>query len=251
MEEIYDRILVIDDDVELCSLLAEYLKPEGFRIETAHQGEKGVDMAQTGNFSLIILDVMLPGKINGFDVLRFLRSTTDIPILMLSARGEDVDRIVGLEMGADDYIPKPFNPRELLARIRTILRRSAATVTGIAGSPMTARYRVGCVELDPGARQAYCLEHPIDLTGVEFSLLELLLKNAGRIMSREQLSQDVLGRELSPYDRSIDVHVSKLRKKLGALSTEAGPIKSVRGSGYIYAAPAGAYDPSQEAMPEV
>ena len=235
MDETFERILVIDDDVELCALLEEYLKPEGFKVEAAHQGDKGIDMAQTGKFDLVILDVMLPGKLNGFDVLRQVRAATDVPILMLSARGEDVDRIVGLEMGADDYIPKPFNPRELLARVRTILRRAAQP---LAGSPNTLRYKVGCVELDTASRQAYCLENPIELTGVEFSLLEMFLKNAGRVMSREQLSQEILGRELSPYDRSIDVHVSKLRKKLGIYSAEAGPIKAVRGTGYIYATPA-------------
>ena len=237
MDEIFEHILVIDDDAALCALLSEYLKPEGFQVEVAHSGEKGVEMALAGKFSLIVLDVMLPGKLNGFDVLRNIRHGADVPILMLSARGEDVDRIVGLEMGADDYMPKPFNPRELLARIRTILRRSITPTAGI-GNTGALHYKVGCVELDTGARLAYCSDNQIELTSVEFALLEIFLKNAGRVLTREELTQEVLGRELSPYDRSIDVHVSKLRKKLGGHSSDVGPIKSVRGAGYIYTMPA-------------
>ena len=235
MDSPSERILVIDDDRELCSLLAEYLKPEGFNVETAYNGEMGMDMALSGKYRLLVLDVMLPGRLNGFDVLQRLRAKTTIPVLMLSARGEDVDRIVGLEMGADDYLAKPFNPRELLARVRTILRRSQNGTRGSIDAT-AVRYKVGDVELDSGTYTAYCAGEPVELTVVEFRLLEVLLRNAGRVVIREDLAKEALERALSPYDRSIDVHVSKLRKKLGQGSTGSERIKAIRGSGYMYMA---------------
>lgn len=225
-----DRILIIDDDRELCSLLSEYLKPENYIVDAVYDGKEGLDAAVTGNYHLIILDVMLPGQLNGFNILQWIRSKTTIPVLMLSARGDDIDRIVGLEMGADDYMPKPFNPRELLARIRTILRRSSVSTHAITGEN-AAVYTIGDLELDTNTRSVKCASKPIELTSVEFELLKRLILNAGQVLSRDQLTSDVLGRELSPYDRSIDVHISKLRKKLGA-----NRIKSVRGSGYVYTA---------------
>lgn len=229
-----ERILVIDDDRELCSLLAEYLKPEGFVVEEAHDGERGIEMALDGGYSLLVLDVMLPGRFSGFEVLRKLRARSLMPILMLSARGDDIDRIVGLEMGADDYLPKPFNPRELLARIRTILRRSGEGGRETGVPPGAARFRVGDVELDPGARLAYRGQEPVALTAVEYQLLEVLLQHAGQVVHRDELALKVLNRPLSPYDRSIDVHISKLRKKLGPENSGVERIKSVRGSGYLY-----------------
>jgi len=166
-----DRILVIDDDVELCGLVGEYLTSEGFRTEAVHDGERGLEEATHGDYILIVLDVMLPG-INGFEVLRRLRATSRIPVLLLTARGEDVDRIVGLEIGADDYLPKPFNPRELVARIRAILRRTKDEKG--SGPPVPAVVRVGDIELDPATRTVIQAGKPVELTSVEFSLLEVL-----------------------------------------------------------------------------
>jgi two-component system response regulator CpxR len=228
-----DRILVIDDDVELCGLVSEYLGPEGFQVEAVHDGKSGLERALTGNYLLIVLDVMLPGM-NGFDVLRNVRDKSKIPVLLLTARGEDVDRIVGLEIGADDYLPKPFNPRELVARIRAVLRR---TTGGGNGDNVPEAVRVGEVELDPATRTVRQNGKALDLTSVEFNLLEVLLREAGRVVTRERLVDSVLSRKFSPFDRSIDMHVSKLRKKLG--DSEAGDdhIKTVRGVGYIFARP--------------
>jgi len=231
-----DRILIIDDDFELCSLVTEYLAAEGFRVESVHDGETGLERASAGHYLLVVLDVMLPG-ISGFDVLRRLRATSRIPVLLLTARGEDVDRIVGLEIGADDYLPKPFNPRELVARIRAILRRSAADPKSL-GSPRPPEIlRVGDIELDPATRTVRHAGEPVELTSVEFNLLEVLLHEAGRVVTREQLVSAVLSRKFSPFDRSIDMHVSKVRKKLGDLNGDEEHIKTVRGVGYILARP--------------
>lgn len=229
-----DRILVIDDDVELCSLVGEYLEPEGFQIEAVHDGNEGLERALTGNHLLIVLDVMLPG-INGFDLLRRIRNSSKIPVLLLTARGEDVDRIVGLEIGADDYLPKPFNPRELVARIRAILRRTQKPEN--AGEAIPEILRVGDIELDPATRSVRQHGKPVELTSVEFNLLQVLLSEAGRVVTRERLADTVLGRKFSPFDRSIDMHVSKVRKKLGDSDNGADHIKTVRGVGYIFAHP--------------
>jgi two-component system response regulator CpxR len=230
-----DRILIVDDDIELCSLVSEYLAPEGFRVESVHDGETGLQRALSGNYLLVVLDVMLPG-ISGFDVLRRIRGTSRVPVLLLTARGEDVDRIVGLEIGADDYLPKPFNPRELVARIRAILRRtSAQPKSGLPHAPQILR--VGDIELDPATRIVKHGGEPVDLTSVEFNLLEVLLREAGRVVTREELVSAVLSRKFSPFDRSIDMHVSKVRKKLGDTNGEAEHIKTVRGVGYILARP--------------
>jgi len=230
-----DRILVIDDDAELCSLVGEYLEPEGFQIDAVHDGNLGLERALNGDYLLIVLDVMLPG-LNGFDLLRRLRVGSKTPVLLLTARGEDVDRIVGLEIGADDYLPKPFNPRELVARIRAILRRTQGGGRADAGA-IPEVIRVGDVELDPATRTVLRDGIPVDLTSVEFNLLHALLRDAGRVVTREQLVDTVLSRKFSPFDRSIDMHVSKVRKKLG--DSESGPdhIKTVRGVGYIFAHP--------------
>jgi two-component system, OmpR family, response regulator CpxR len=233
-----DRILVIDDDVELCSLVEEYLEPEGFQIEAVHDGTRGLDRALNGDHLLVVLDVMLPGM-NGFDVLRRIRNTSRIPVLLLTARGEDVDRIVGLEIGADDYLPKPFNPRELVARIRAILRRTQAGEKGgeRVDDQIPDVVQVGDIELDPATRIVRQNGKPIELTSVEFNLLHVLLREAGRVVTREHLVDAVLSRKFSPFDRSIDMHVSKVRKKLGDSDNGSDHIKTVRGVGYIFAHP--------------
>jgi two-component system, OmpR family, response regulator CpxR len=235
-----DRILVIDDDVELCSLVTEYLEPEGFEVESAPDGTRGLEQALSGEHLLVVLDVMLPG-LNGFEVLRRLRDKSKIPVLLLTARGEDVDRIVGLEIGADDYLPKPFNPRELVARIRAILRRTRTSERG-SGQP-SELLRVGEVELDPGTRTVLQRGKPVELTSVEFNLLHVLLREAGRVVPRERLVDIVLSRKFSPFDRSIDMHVSKIRKKLGESESGVDHIKTVRGVGYIFTRP---QDPTEK-----
>ncbi len=224
------RILVIDDDHELCELVTEYVSAEGFLVDAVHDGEAGLREALAGNYALVLLDVMLPGT-NGFEVLRRLRTRSMIPVIMLTARGDDVDRIVGLEMGADDYLPKPFNPRELVARIRAILRRSDLPPDG------RTVVEVGDVRLDSGARTVAVRGEDLRVTAVEFEVLERLIRAAGSVVSREQLTRDVLDREYSALDRAIDMHVSNLRKKLGAEYMGTERIKTVRGVGYVYTLP--------------
>jgi len=230
-----DRILMVDDDTELCSLLEEFLRSEGFRLESVNEGEKGVERACGGEYALVILDVMLPG-IGGFEVLRRIRAAAAIPVLMLTAHGEELDRILGLEMGADDYVPKPFNPRELVARIRAVLRRTR-TVRPEGEPELSPVHSVGDVQVDEGTREVRRGGAPLELTGAEFNILAELLRNAGRIVSRSMLAEKALGRPLSPFDRSVDMHVSNLRKKLGAKVGNIERIKTVRGAGYIYANP--------------
>lgn len=239
-----ERVLLIDDDIELCELVRELLSADGFAVECAHDGESGVHRGLHEQFAILLLDVMLP-KMNGLEVLRRLRQSTSTPVLMLTARGDDVDRILGLELGADDYLPKPFHPRELTARIRAILRRTQpAAGAGKHERPerpeRPERLVSGDIELDNATRAVRRGGVWLDLTSVEFDLLERLLRAAGRIVTREELVKDVLGREFSPFDRSIDMHLSNLRKKLGhEIHTADGPIeriKSVRGVGYLYAA---------------
>jgi len=225
-----ERILVIDDDVELCALVAEYLAGEGVQAECIHEGDLGLQRAVKGEHILIVLEVMLPGM-NGFEVLKRLRATSRMPVLLLTARGEDVDRILGLELGADDYLPKPFNPRELVARIRAILRRTQGL--GDAKQPVL---QAGGIELDTATRTVRQAGVPVELTSVEFGLLEVLLRSAGQVVTREKLAATVLGRKFAPFDRSIDMHVSKVRKKLGDTGGSEDLIKTVRGSGYIFAA---------------
>jgi len=239
-----ERILAIDDDVALCELLTEYLSSEGFYVESAHDGEEGLETAYGGEYDLIVLDVMLP-KINGFEVLRHLRSRSNTPVIVLTARGETVDRIVGLEIGADDYLAKPFNPRELVARIRAILRRIRQEREEGQTQPIPEILRVGDVEMHISTRLALLSGKAVNLTGMEFSLLEILLRKAGRFVPREELIRSVLGRSPYPYDRSIDVHISRLRKKLGHMVDGTERIKTIRNIGYLYVltnpAPAGPY----------
>ena len=223
-----DRVLIVDDDVQLCRLLAERLGTEGFTIEAVHDGVRGLERALSLEHALVVLDLMLPGM-GGLDVLRRLRTKSPIPVLILTARGEDIDRILGLEIGADDYVAKPFNPRELIARVRAILRRSSSTAAS-AGPLVTVD-----ICLDPHSREATLKDAPLNLTSVEFTLLELLLRQAGHIVTREHLTESVLGRKLGPFDRVIDVHISNIRKKLGP-SDHGQRIKSIRGSGYLFVA---------------
>ena len=219
------RVLLIDDDVELCGLLREFLKREGFEVEAEHEGRRGLERALAGDADLIVLDVMLPGM-DGFEILRRLRAQSRVPVLMLTARGEDVDRIVGLELGADDYVPKPFNPRELAARIRAILRRIEARPAAEHG-----RLEVNGVMIDPGTREAWCDGQPVELTTLEFDILELLMRAAGRVVSRDDLMESIYNRKTTPFDRSIDMHISHLRKKL---ERTRSIIKTIRGVGYQF-----------------
>lgn len=231
MEE--NRILVIDDDAELCELLGEYLGQEGFVVESVSDGAAGLERTLSGVHALVVLDVMLP-EMNGFVLLRRIRERSKVPVLMLTARGDDVDRIVGLEMGADDYLPKPFNPRELVARIRAVMRRAAASEVSPESPDRPECVRVGDVELSPQTRVVRRGGEVVELTSVEFSLLEVLLRSAGAVVSREELSGSALGRKLSAYDRSVDVHMSSLRRKLGHRVGEMERIKNIRGVGYMY-----------------
>jgi DNA-binding response OmpR family regulator len=238
-----ENVLIIDDDRELCELVAELLGEEGFAVEFSNRSDAGLERALSGEHALVVLDVMMPGM-NGFEVLRRLRAEgSDVHVMMLTARGDDVDRIVGLEIGADDYLPKPFNPRELIARIQAILRRArparaeAAQVSEL-GPP--TRINIGDVEVDTGMRQVWRGGEAVELTNVEYEILVQLLGGAGLVVKREDLVRTVLGRELSVFDRSIDMHISHLRKKLGHRVGEAERIKTVRGVGYVYARPAGA-----------
>ena len=224
------KILLIDDDEELCELVSEYLTVEGFEVEAVHNGESGLSKALENKHDLIILDVMLPKK-NGFDVLRDLRQKSKIPVLMLTARGDDMERIVGLEIGADDYLSKPFNPRELVARLRAILRR---TTNDEENQNSNEKILVDDIEVSVSARSAKRNGEDLNLTGVEFDLLVNLLRNAGSIAKKEDLSLQVLERRLSPFDRSLDMHVSNLRKKLGARENGEERIKTIRSVGYIY-----------------
>ncbi|HEX6279498.1 MAG TPA: response regulator transcription factor [Pyrinomonadaceae bacterium] len=223
------KVLIIDDDEELCELVSEYLGVEGFDTEVVNDGASGLDAARSGKYDLAILDVMLP-KMNGFEVLKNLRQDSRLPVLMLTARGDDMERIVGLESGADDYLPKPFNPRELVARLRAILRRS----TGDGSDNGSDKIVVDDLELSEASRSAKMQGEEVILTSVEFDLLKHLLLDAGKVIKKEDLSIRVLDRELSPFDRSLDMHISNLRKKLGLRDDGSERIKTVRSVGYIY-----------------
>jgi two-component system response regulator CpxR len=226
------HLLVVDDDAELCQLLSEYLVPEGYEVETVHSGVEGVERALSGDHALVVLDVMLP-DVRGFEVLRQVRARSRMPVLMLTARGNEQDRILGLEMGADDYLPKPFNPRELCARIEAILRRSSedhGPIDALAASDLA----VDDVSMNKASRVVRRAGEAIDLTTVEFDLLDALLRGAGRVIPRDELVRTVLNRPFSPFDRSIDTHVSNLRRKLGPRAGGVERIKSVRGIGYQY-----------------
>lgn len=224
------RILLADDDVELSDMLSQYLAAEGFAVDTANDGETALAKARAGDYDVIVLDVMMP-RMNGFDVLRGLRPRTLTPVLMLTARGDDVDSIVGLELGADDYLAKPCNPRVLLARVRAVLRRAE---TAGPRDAVPEVLRLDDLEMHLGTRAVVCAGQSVTMTSTEFSVLEVLLREAGHVVAKTDLSERALGRKLMRYDRSLDMHVSSLRKKLGPLPNGEERIKTVRGVGYQY-----------------
>ena len=221
-----NHVLLVDDDTLLTELISEYLTAEGLKVSAVHDGEAGIKAAEENHYDVIILDSMMP-KVNGLDVLKTIRKSSHIPIIMLTAKGDDIDRIIGLEMGADDYVPKPCTPRELLARINAILRRSRPkTDSAVENRDLI----VGDLHLSSSKRQVVFKNKPLDLTSTEFNLLEVLVKNAGQVVSKETLSEEALERKLVKFDRSIDVHISSIRHKLG----QPELIQTVRGLGYQY-----------------
>ncbi len=217
------RILIVDDDEELAGLLSELLTREGFRVDMQHDGPKGLAAALGGGYDLMVLDVMLPGM-DGFEILRRVRRESRLPVLMLTARGEDEDRIIGLELGADDYLPKPFNTRELVARVRAIMRRLEERRPGV-------KFEVNGISIDPGTRDVTRDGVPVEVTTFEFDILETLMRAAGRVVSRDDLMEELYGRKATPFDRSVDMHISHLRKKLEG---DKPLIKTVRGVGYQF-----------------
>jgi two-component system, OmpR family, response regulator CpxR len=224
------RLLIADDDKELCHLLRDYLQQEDFSVSLVHDGQSAIDAIAENSYDLLILDVMMPLK-NGFEALNEIRRKSELPIIMLTARGEKVDRIVGLEMGADDYMAKPCDPRELVARIRAVTRR-ANQKTSPENEPVTAS--INGVFIDCANRQVSLDNQPVDCTSTEFAILALLMQRAGKLISKEDISQTCLGKKLQVFDRSIDMHISNLRKKLGDYQADKPRIKTVRGVGYQY-----------------
>ena len=220
------RVLLVDDDEALTEMLLDFLQPERMDVTTCASGEQGLDTLRGSNFDLVVLDIMLPG-IDGLEVLKSLRQFSNIPVIMLTARGDDIDRIIGLEFGADDYLAKPFNPRELLARIKAILRRAP-----VSNAP-DKRLTVGAIQLDPQRRQVTVGDRSLELTGTEFEILRCLLTSPGVVVSKDELSERALGRRLMPYDRSIDTHISNLRGKLLRAGADTGTISNQRGVGYV------------------
>ena len=229
-----DSILIVDDDRKLCRLIHDYLEPLGYEVSAAHTGPEGLTIALQNTFSAIILDVMLPGM-NGFDFLRQLREKSNVPVLMLTGRGEEPDRIVGLELGADDYLPKTFSTRELLARLRAVLRRSEAV--RVQSEERTPAVVVGKLRVDAESRVAAVGDQALELTAVEFELLLALAKAAGRVRTREQLLNEIADRNFDVFDRSIDVHISSLRRKLGDDPRSPHFIVTVRSAGYMLRRP--------------
>lgn len=225
------RVLLVDDDLELTAMLTQYLTREGFEVHAVHDGHAAVREATTGRYSIVVLDVMMP-RLSGMEALRRIRSSAQVPVLMLTARGDNVDRIVGLDMGADDYVPKPCTPAELAARIRAILRRTEhqKEAAGIPRGPV--QLQAGPLVLNPGNRRAAWRGAPLELTGTEFNLLEVLARHAGELVSKEDISLQAFGQPLARFDRRIDVHISSIRQKLGARSDGQSWIQSVRGKGY-------------------
>ncbi|WP_263415766.1 response regulator transcription factor [Terriglobus albidus] len=222
-----ESVLIVDDDIQLCDMLQHYLSTHGWRVSTAHTGEEGIRHAREEEPDLLILDVMLP-DIEGFEVLRRLHKIRPYRVLLLTARGEEVDRIVGLEMGADDYLGKPFNPRELMARMKAILRRSQHSADPVSSSA-SSEFRV-----DARKREIFFRERRIPLTDIEFTLLQYLLGRVDEVVSRDDISMALFERESRPYDRAVDMNISRLRKKLEELSGFCGKIRSIRNSGYMF-----------------
>ena len=222
-----NKLLLIEDDQELSELLVQLLTMEGYEVDTASDGESGLAIALKEQHQMVLLDVMLP-KLNGFDVLKKLRQTSQLPVLMLTAKGDEIDRVIGLEFGADDYLPKPFNDRELLARIKAILRRSQII------PQKSQQLQLGDVYLHHGRQEAKCGDVTLDLTGTEFLLLAELLESPGELLDKNGLNQKVLGKRLQAFDRSLDMHMSNLRKKIPQPEDGLPRIKTVRGHGYIW-----------------
>ena len=229
-----ESVLLIDCDRELCEVVKQCLEKEGLNAEIVHEAEEGLRRALSADHAIVILDIVLSG-LNGFELLRGLRAKSQIPVVVTTTRSEEVDRIVALEIGADDYLIKPFNPRELIARIRAVLRRVRSC--DAEGTLSSHRVIVADVEMDTAARRTFRAGEPVILTAMEFDLLQVLLRNAGRVVAREDLAQSALGRQFSPLDRSIDLHVSHLRRKLGQYPAGSARIKAIRGIGYLYALP--------------
>jgi two-component system, OmpR family, response regulator CpxR len=227
-----NQLLIIDDDHALVNLLKRFLEAESFHVDAAYDHNAGLAAALADRHELIILDVMLPGG-SGFELLKALRRHSAVPVLLLTARGEAVDRILGLEIGADDYLAKPFDPRELVARIRAVLRRTRDAASGTTRGDHDEVLKVGDIAMSLGSRTVTCSGEPIELTSVEFNVLELLLRNAGNVVTREQIAEVALGRPLNAFDRSVDVHVSRLRKKLGGFAGTDDLIRPIRGIGYF------------------
>lgn len=223
-------VLLVDDDLELTAMLSQYLVREGFDVHAVHDGQAGVTEATSGRYAIAVLDVMMP-RLSGMEALRRIRSSSKVPVLMLTARGDNVDRIVGLDMGADDYVPKPCTPGELVARIRAILRRTQAR-DDAAPSTGIRTLNAGGLTMAPGNRQATWFGEPLELTGTEFSLLEVLARQAGQLVSKQDISQQAFGCPLARFDRRIDVHISSIRQKLGLRPNGESWIQSVRGLGY-------------------
>jgi DNA-binding response OmpR family regulator len=225
------QVLMIDDDAKLCRLVRDYLEPLGFRVTSVHDGRRGLEMATGSEWDVVILDVMLPGM-DGFEILRKLRATSNVPVLMLTARGDETDRIVGLEIGADDYLPKTFSSRELLARLRAVLRRSSHRETQPA-EQAASELVVGPLRISPDSRLAVLEDKPLTLTPVEFDILWSLARSCGRVKSREVLLDEIRDRDYDVFDRSIDVHISSLRKKLGDDAKSPRFIRTLRSAGYM------------------
>ncbi len=230
------KILMVDDDKKLCRLVADYLAPMGYAVDAAHNGAQGLEMIAAGDYQAVILDVMMP-QMDGFEVLKKLRSQSDVPVLMLTARGDETDRIVGLEMGADDYLPKTFSSRELLARLRAVTRRCATASARAAASEKNNRLVVGELTIDQDGRKVHIGSKKLSLTPIEYDLLTILAKSAGRVLSRDQLLDAIAGRDYEVFDRSVDVHISSLRRKLGENPRQPRFIQTVRTVGYMFKKP--------------
>ena len=228
-----NRLLIVDDDHALVSLLERFLEGEGFQVDAAYDHASGLAAALAGGHELVILDVMLPGG-SGFELLKAVRRESAVPVLLLTARGEAIDRILGLEIGADDYLAKPFDPRELVARIRAIFRRTREPLPAGARPEHEEVLSVGDITMSLSSRAVTCAGTAVELTSVEFNVLELLLRHAGSVVTREQIAEVALGRPLSAFDRSVDVHVSRVRKKLGAFHGTDELIRPIRGVGYFF-----------------
>lgn len=224
------RVLIIDDDRKLCRLIRDYLSPMGYNVEAVHTGPEGVERATAETWQAVILDLMLPGM-DGFEVLKRIRARSEVPVLMLTARGDEADRIVGLEIGADDYLPKTFSTRELLARLRAVTRRSIRSTPSEESAP--EEIRVGSIRILPDTRKALLNDTPLDLTPVEFDLLTSLARTKGRVRTREALLEEIRDRNYDVFDRSIDVHISAVRRKLDDDPKEPRFIRTYRGAGYM------------------